>query len=112
MIGSRTLVRGSHASGGGAPLTEYQRSARSWDERAPAFARRALRSSVPSTGGHAALHGAVNTRLQECDFGPAVERPQRGFEKLGAEPGRADIFHRRAFGLVPGHVEPAIGQGP
>src|SRR5215475_2529164 len=59
-----------------------------------------------------ALHGAMNARSQESDLGLAVERQQCRAQQLGAEAGRADLIHRRAFGLVPGHVEAVVRYGP
>src|SRR5262245_43096556 len=59
-----------------------------------------------------ALHRAMYAGLEIADVGPAVERAERRLQQLGAEAGGADILYHRAFGLIPGDVEPVVRHCP
>src|SRR6478609_5158248 len=60
----------------------------------------------------AAIHGAMNPAFKESDLGFAVERPERGFQELGAKTWLPDGADRRAFGFVPGDAEAIVRHRP
>src|ERR1700744_3888756 len=62
--------------------------------------------------GYPALHGAVNPGFEERDFGLAVEWPERGIQKLGAETGRADRSDRGTFVFVPNDGQTIVRHRP
>ena len=78
------------------------------DSRQVSGERQIHSTGAASVSRNPALHGAMNPGPQERDLGLAVERQQRGPQQLGAKAGCANIFHNRAFRLVPGQVEAII----